>query len=235
MWAGIQMQKDKPHSFLSPPRLTFDCLRNLQPPTKTRNMSIICSGLRNWPGHKLRYALVERLKREFHGEIDFFGYDSSPLPDKWDGLAPYKYHICIENSSLPNYWTEKIADPFLAYSVPIYYGCTNLSGYFPPSSFIGINIERPDEAINMIGTILKRDTYSERLSHLTEARRLILEKYNFFPHIAKICSSQASSYTKIRLLPESSFTNSTLRQRLLRRTRSFASILKPKPLPSDRC
>ena len=56
----------------------------------------------------------------------------------------------MENAVIPDYWTEKIADCFLAWTLPIYYGCPNLEDYFPEKSFIRIDIEKPEEAIDSI-------------------------------------------------------------------------------------
>jgi hypothetical protein len=40
------------------------------------------------------------------------------------------FHICIENTSIPNYFSEKILDCFLTKTIPIYIGCSNLNSYF---------------------------------------------------------------------------------------------------------
>ena len=40
------------------------------------------------------------------------------------------FHIAIENCSIKNYFTEKIVDCFQTRTVPIYYGCKNISEFF---------------------------------------------------------------------------------------------------------
>jgi hypothetical protein len=40
------------------------------------------------------------------------------------------FHIAIENTSINNYFTEKIIDCFQTRTVPIYYGCNNIDEYF---------------------------------------------------------------------------------------------------------
>jgi hypothetical protein len=40
------------------------------------------------------------------------------------------FHICIENTSIPNYFSEKILDCFLTRTIPIYIGCYNIGTYF---------------------------------------------------------------------------------------------------------
>jgi hypothetical protein len=51
--------------------------------------------------------------------------------------------------------TEKLADAFLGLTYPIYYGCTNLSGYFPDKSFTPIDITKPDQAISIIEGLIE--------------------------------------------------------------------------------
>ena len=48
----------------------------------------------------------------------------------------YKFSIAFENTSGPEYLTEKIWDAFMAGSIPIYWGCPNVSDFFNTASFI---------------------------------------------------------------------------------------------------
>ncbi len=106
------------------------------------------------------------------------------VEDKWAGLAPYKYSLAIENFSGPDYWTEKLADCFLAWTMPIYFGCTNLEEYFPAGSFINIDIGNPGQAIEIILRILRDDPWEKRLAAISEARRAVLEKHQLFPTLS---------------------------------------------------
>jgi Glycosyltransferase family 10 (fucosyltransferase) C-term len=58
-------------------------------------------------------------------------------------MQDYRYAICIENSRDKNYFSEKIADAWLSWTKPVYYGCPNLAELVPKKSFIGIDIESP--------------------------------------------------------------------------------------------
>ena len=40
------------------------------------------------------------------------------------------FHICIENISQKNWFTEKLIDPIVRKSIPIYIGCPNIDSYF---------------------------------------------------------------------------------------------------------
>jgi hypothetical protein len=43
----------------------------------------------------------------------------------------YKFHICIENFQLDDYFSEKIINPLVTNTIPIYLGCKNIKKYFP--------------------------------------------------------------------------------------------------------
>ncbi len=127
-----------------------------------------------------------RLSTDARFDIDYFGKGINEIKDKYQALAPYKYSIAIENSRSEHYWTEKIADCFLSYTIPIYYGCTNLSSYFPEKSFVQIDISNYQESSQVIAKILEEDIWEDRLNALKEARELVLNKYQLFPYISDL-------------------------------------------------
>ncbi|MFN9907083.1 MAG: glycosyltransferase family 10 domain-containing protein, partial [bacterium] len=43
----------------------------------------------------------------------------------------YLFTIAIENTSHDHYFTEKIINPFINNTVPIYWGCKKVDEYFP--------------------------------------------------------------------------------------------------------
>lgn len=56
--------------------------------------------------------------------------------DKIKFISDYKFTIAFENSSLPGYTTEKLTDPMLALSMPVYYGNPAIALDFNTESFI---------------------------------------------------------------------------------------------------
>lgn len=159
---------------------TYDELKLQEVPDKQKDLSWITSNLTSFPGHKVRMGFLDYLRAHAF-PVEVYGKGIQYIEDKWDGLAPYRYSLAIENFSGPDYWTEKIADCFLSWTVPIYYGCTNLEDYFPDGSFIRIDITRPQEALEIIKEAITTDDWTARLLALQEARELVLDKYQFFP------------------------------------------------------
>jgi len=176
-------------------------LSALPVPEKEKTLSCIASKLQQFMGHRLRLHFINTLKEEIPS-IDFFGKGSNYIPDKMDGLLPYRYSLAIENTTAPYYFTEKITDCFLAYTVPIYYGCKNIGKYFPERSFILVDIEEPTKAIEKIRQVMEKDDWQQRVSALQEARDLVLNKYQPLAAAAGILRKiQPSVKQKVNLKP----------------------------------
>jgi hypothetical protein len=169
---------------------TFDELTTCATPEKSRPLSWIVGNCHDLPGHLKRGVFLRAIQSEKELDIDLYGRAVQFIEDKWDGLAPYRYSIAAENTSWPDYWTEKIADCFLSWTVPLYHGCENLEEYFPADSFIRINIERPEEAIRTIRKVLAEDDWERRLPALEEARRRVLYDFQLFPHLAGLLRNE---------------------------------------------
>jgi hypothetical protein len=169
-----------PHPF------TYDELKARKPPAKDKAISVICSSKQERHTlHFSRYAFVQRLIAAMP-EIDVFGRGVRPVQDKSEAIDPYRYHIAIENQICPHYWSEKLADTFLAFSLPIYAGCPNVGDYFPPESYIPIDIHNFDASLATIRETLATDPYVKRMPAILEARRLVLDEHNLFALLTRV-------------------------------------------------
>ena len=162
---------------------SYDTISATKVGNKEKLISCISSSKSFLPGHKKRIDFINKL-RSSDLDIEFYGRDCNPIDQKWEGLYPYKYSIAIENSSSPDYWTEKLSDCFITYTIPIYYGCTNTLQYFPEGSILHININDVQESIEIIKNAIDENYFEKNLDALSKARTLYLEKYHFFPCIA---------------------------------------------------
>lgn len=176
--------------------LTYDDLMEAPAPKKNKLISVITSNKAFTQGHLDRIEFVEKLKARYGDEVDVFGRGFRDFDDKWDVLAPYKYHISIENSSQPYYWTEKISDCFLAETFPIYYGCTNLSDYFPKEAFQPIDILDFDAAIATIDRLLAKDAYAQSTHALHQCKQMVLNQYNMFDYIGSLLDTMNPALPK---------------------------------------
>jgi len=204
-------------------RKTCDELATLSDIEKSKPISAIVSDLTILPSHKARYAFINKLKGHYKNELDWFGGDEdSYITDKWDGLAPYEYSIAIENSKHENYFTEKITDCFLSYTMPLYWGCPNINDFFDDRSFVTLEVEDYISSIARIDECLNADAHKKNLKFIRESRRLVLEKYAFIPALVNILSAQAISKKKQKKIirPQSYYTQNAVKKiakRILKR------------------
>ncbi|WP_304246079.1 glycosyltransferase family 10 domain-containing protein [Parabacteroides gordonii] len=164
---------------------SYEEIEQMDVPLKRKKISFITSTRTFLPGHKDRLRFLKRIRSEFGDDVDFYGRGINIVDDKASALLQYKFSICIENSCINDYWTEKIADPFLAYTVPIYYGCKNIKRYFPENSVRLIDIQDVKGAIDEIGAIIANadSIYNEMLPSIKESRNRLLFVYNIFPFV----------------------------------------------------
>jgi hypothetical protein len=168
---------------------------NLMILPKTKQISVFCSNQSWTVDHNLRLKFVKAIKSHFGDKIDWFGNGINPIDKKWDGIAPYKYHIVLENQSRNNVITEKLYDSFLGLAYPIYYGAPNASSFFNPESFSTIDISDLKGSIKKIENILKNDLYEKLLPSLIDSKNLVINKYNLFERIAKICNTKKNEFS----------------------------------------
>jgi hypothetical protein len=158
---------------------------------KKDKLSWVTSNSNVNPGHEPRLRFLEKIKHSSL-DVELFGRGIRHIDDKFEGLYPYKYTLAIENYSDANYWTEKIADAYLSWTMPIYYGCTNIEDFFPENSFIKINIHEPEASIETIEKCMRDRLFEKNQKALGEARELVLNKYQFFPFVSKIAKDHAA-------------------------------------------
>ena len=67
------------------------------------------------------------------------------------------FHVAIENTSIHNYFSEKLLDCFQTKTVPIYYGCRNIDKYF--------NVKGIIQAFSLEEIISKCNEVNETMYH----------------------------------------------------------------------
>lgn len=184
----------------------YDTLKTMNPPEKTKLISVITSYKNRTPGQEKRHALIKNLKNHFGDRLDVFGAGINYVRDKWDAIAPYKYHLAIENNSVPDYWTEKLSDAYLGFALPFYYGCPNIGDYFDNEALVKIDVNNHKSSIESIERALAKNLYEKHFTKIQKARELVLDTYNVFALMSDFCREHASdmsaSPTSVILHPE---------------------------------
>ncbi|MFZ4724792.1 MAG: glycosyltransferase family 10 domain-containing protein [Paludibacter sp.] len=200
---------------------SYDELNSLKRIHKNKKISIISSDLTLLSGHKKRFAFVNKMIGHFKDKVDVFGRGFNEIPDKFDALNNYQFSIAIENNVLNDYFTEKISECFLTYTMPIYFGCPNIEEYYDSKSFIKIDIDNYNEAIHTIESAMNSNVYDNSLEYIIDSRNRYLNKYHFAPAIVSIISGVeinpfVKKNRKITIFPETKFEKTVLIKRAIK-------------------
>lgn len=89
-----------------------------------------------------------------------------PIQNKLSFIKDYKFTIAFENSCVPGYTTEKLIEPILIKSMPVYYGDPLVDLDFNTDAFVIVkNPKKINEAIEEIISLDKNDElYINKLS-----------------------------------------------------------------------
>lgn len=114
---------------------------------KEFSVSTVCGHKTITENHRIRQKLWYKqnkitIPKQFFlsrlGGVENFG-DNPILGEHKEPLFDSMFHICIENVSKPNFFTEKLIDCLLCKTIPVYIGCPNIGDYFDISGFIIVN------------------------------------------------------------------------------------------------
>jgi glycosyltransferase involved in cell wall biosynthesis len=168
----------------------LDDLRTSRVEGKPGRLSWITSDITLMDGHRDRMAFLARLRGKL--EFDLYGRGFSPIDDKWNALAPYRYSIAFENTRAPYYFTEKLMDCFVAETMPIYVGSPAIGDFFPAESMITIEPNDPD-VIAKIDDAVRSDLWRRNRDAVQEAKRRVLDDYNIFSRLARFVAEHGRS------------------------------------------
>jgi glycosyltransferase involved in cell wall biosynthesis len=112
------------------------------------------------------------------------------IKDKLQTLSNYKFSLCFENQkNIEGYISEKIIDCFIAGTVPIYYGASNINKFIPFDAYIDF---RNFKNFNELHDFLIGMNETDWKVYIDEANKFIQSKYykNFLPeHFVNIVGS----------------------------------------------
>jgi len=168
-----------------PARLDLVALASLPVLEKREALSVVISKKAKLPKHRARLRFVEALEKRLGDRLHVFGRGFHEIADKAEAISPFAYHLVLENNDLPSFWTEKLADAYLGWALPIFSGCANLEVDFPAQSFVAIDIAREAETLDRIEAMLESGLWSKRLPAISKARVRLLTQHNLFTKLAE--------------------------------------------------
>jgi hypothetical protein len=180
------------------------------PKSKNFNVSNIYSiggGARNLSGYLLRDQVFDNIER-FNIEKNWYCSNRidpslrrnlpTLIDDKRDCLFSSMFNIAIENTIEKDYFSEKLQDCFQTYTVPIYYGCPNLSEHGISENGI-IRISDIEECIDIVNNLTIYDYY-DRIPYLHTNYQYIKNQNNWLDKVQLIImQAAAKKYGNINL------------------------------------
>lgn len=119
--------------------------------------SFVVSNAKGAPERERFFQLLSEYKQVDSGGR-YKNNVGGPVPDKNDFIKNYKFNIAFENSMCDGYTTEKIMEPMLVNSVPIYWGNKLIDRDFNPASFVNVsNYSSLEEAVEHIVRLDQND------------------------------------------------------------------------------
>ena len=175
---------------------------------KPKLMSIMVSYKKNTIGHIYRHALVSHILK-YNWPIDIWGngtdeykrknvigmggtsgdvggVNSKNIKGNFNSMGEmckeYAFTIAIENTSHDHYFTEKLINPLIYNTIPIYWGCKKVNEYFPKHAIrLTGNI---NSDIVLIHRVLRNPQYY--MNEYKINREAVLDKVNLITNIDKI-------------------------------------------------
>lgn len=166
-------------------------------PKKLKLMSIMVSHKTYTPGHRYRHIIArhilkyklpidiwgngaEAYKREFPNSKNIMGGFNSME----EMCKDYLFTIAIENTNHDHYFTEKIINPLINNTVPLYWGCKRVEQYFPKHTIqLTGNINRD---IITIHTVLRNP--NKYINEYKIDQEMVLNKVNLVKNIEQLFS-----------------------------------------------
>ena len=125
---------------------------------KTKLVSMITSKKNNVPDHQKRHDII----KTHRGKIDVMGRGYRPIDKIEYGLSDYMFHIAMENEKIDFYFSEKLINPIMTHTIPIYWGMPSIGDYFDTRGMLIFN--EVDE-LNQILDSLNKELYDKMLPY----------------------------------------------------------------------
>ena len=196
----------------------YNFFANLESLEKTRELSVFCSTQQRTRGHQMRLRFVQNLKQIFGDRLDWFGNGVRSVPEKWEGIAPYRYTIVLENHAAYNVVTEKLADAYLGLAYPIYWGAPNVRDVYPGAALSEINIADLAGSASRIANLLDSDVAEREWQSILRGKEIALNEMHLYSRLAKLAHELNASPGErqlVQLRPFHHFHRDSRRKRAL--------------------
>ena len=188
---------------------TYDELDKLKYERKSRNLCCVMTYQTHIPMYEQRVKFMEGFTSRFK-EYDLYGrpeenfkgnkafnsvyrgalgnntynaYLGEHLIGK-EKVGEYRYSLEYDVGPTKNYISERFYDAMLLWTMPIYFGSSNVQDFLPENSFQYIDLygEPDSEALKVLDYVYN-DFVEHHIKDLAEARNMLLTKYQTWPYV----------------------------------------------------
>jgi len=140
---------------------------------KTKLVSMIASGKKNVSDHFKRHEIIAQ-----HSDvIDVMGRGYKVIEPISLGLKDYMFHIAMENQTEDYYFSEKIINPIMTGTIPIYYGPNHIKDIFDTRGLILFNnIDQIPDILNSLDENLYQKMLPYALENFKRAHQYTLSE-----------------------------------------------------------
>jgi hypothetical protein len=162
----------------------------MTPSQKMYKISTLTGAKAFAPGHFYRQKIHHHQEALKEFPITFFrsniqqpyitDYGNNPLlvGNKVELFGTFQFSMIIENSKQANYFTEKLIDCILTRTIPIYWGCPNISEFFDTTGWIILDTTTIEELITKLKQLTPE--YYEKYYDIVEKNFNTAHKYTDF-------------------------------------------------------
>ena len=169
--------------------LTRDQLASPSNPARDL-LSVIVSSKARTPLQEQRLRFVDYLEKKMT-HVDVWGEGRRFAADKADVLGASRYHLAIENSQHPGYWTEKLSDPILMSNFVFYHGDPDVGATFDTTAIEKIDCRDMDGSYRRISDIMAADAWTSSFEARENNRRALLERHSFHRVLDRVIGDES--------------------------------------------
>ena len=153
-------------------------------------LSVIVSSKARTPLQQQRLRFVDYLEKKMT-HVDVWGEGRRFAADKADVLGASRYHLAIENSQHPGYWTEKLSDPILMSNFVFYQGDPDVGATFDATAIRKVDCWDLDGSYGRISDIMAADEWTSSLEARENNRRALLERHSFHRVLDRVIGDES--------------------------------------------
>ena len=164
---------------------------NLAPPERDV-LSIIVSSKARTPLQVQRLKLVDYLSQRM-SNLEVWGEGRRFVEDKALVLRNSRYHLAIENSIHPGYWTEKLADPILLSNYVFYQGAPDVGASLDLGGICAIDSFDLEGTYRRVSDVMNRGAWASSADARASNLRCLLGEESFHRAIDKTLPAKPPS------------------------------------------